>query len=92
MTPTDFLRLAVALIVLPVVIGVGRQLRGTPWLRFAAWTFAAVYLAFACTILEEYVAGELLNVLQHLSYGAAGGFALLTAVSMRAVMRQARAT
>jgi hypothetical protein len=83
MDVAEVFQLAVALIVLPVVLGFYRHLRdksGQPYWQIAV---AAIYAAGVFTIIESFVLSDVLNTLQHLSYGVAGVAATLAAYGSR---------
>lgn len=83
MDAAEVFQLAVALIVLPVMLGFYRHLReksGQPYWQIAV---AAMYAAGVLTIVESFVLPDFVNALQHLSYGVAGVAATLAAYSSR---------
>lgn len=83
MDVAEAFQLAVALVVLPVMLGFYRRLRdksGQPYWQIAV---AAIYAAGVFTIVESFVLAELMNALQHLSYGVAGVAATFAAYDSR---------
>lgn len=83
MDAAEVFQLAVALVVLPVVLGLYRRLReksGQPYWQIAV---AAIYAAGVFTIVESFVLPDVMNALQHLSYGVAGVAATLAAYGSR---------
>lgn len=70
---SEFARLVVALSVVPFLVFMTRNMRFAHKSRTAyVVLLAAIYSSYVLTIVEGFFAPDLLDALQHLSYGVAG--------------------
>lgn len=88
LSTSELVTLAVGLAALPLLVYVARGSSGHGTNRWAVCAFASILMAYTLTILEGVggVAGEWLNVFEHLALAFAGiGFAIGAWVRYRAV-------
>lgn len=77
---SEIARLIIALVLLPFILTIGRQLRTSGGGRHFLFCTLAVYVSYFATVIEEYWFGDVANVVQHGSLATAGVFAILGAV------------
>jgi len=76
----EILRLAIALAILPLALTLAKGVRDVAGRTFYLIAVTGIYLGMTLTILENLPgSAELLNTLQHVSYGVAGIFGALGA-------------
>ncbi len=80
---SELARLVVALVVLPFILVIGRQLRTSGGGVYYLWCTLAVYVGLIATVLEDFWFTDAFNLLQHIALGLAGIFALLSALYTR---------
>ncbi len=84
--PSEVLRLAIALAMLPIAVSLTRQVRRSDGRLFYGVAVSAIYLSMMMSVIEESpgMPQALLNNLQHWGYGIAGVFAAVGAYQTRA--------
>jgi uncharacterized membrane protein YhaH (DUF805 family) len=90
--PAELFRLVLVAVTLPPLVVLARRLRSEPGRGPLLAGFVVICVSFVASVVEDLIAADFFNMVQHMSYGVAGSLALLGVVRLRrSLARRGRA-
>jgi hypothetical protein len=87
MEAAEIFRLVLVAVTLPFFVMLARRLRPEPGRNMLFAGVAVIYVSFVASVIEDVVAGDLFNMVQHASYGVAGVLGLIGVLSLRRALK-----
>jgi hypothetical protein len=92
MEAAEIFRLVLVAVTLPFVVLLSRRLRGGPGIGLLLAGSGVICVSFVASVVEDLVAPDFFNMVQHASYGVAGMLALLGVIALRRSLDAGRRT